>query len=165
MDGDAAFEEWFLRCYPLARSLAYRILGSMAPAEDAAAEAFVRAYADWRRVESLAYRDAWVMRVATNLAIDVARRSPPPPSRSITPSADDAEELVALRSTLIAALAALPKRQREAVVLRHLAGYPAQDVATAMGVSGNSVKKHLQRGLARLRQTVPTEEGADLGIV
>ena len=65
------------------------------------------------------------MRVATNAALDVARRSPPPSSPSAVMSAEGAEDLVALRSTLIAALAALPKRQREAVVLRHLAGYPA----------------------------------------
>ena len=37
------------------------------------------------------------------------------------------------------------------------------EVAVAMGVSDNSVKKHLQRGLAHLRRTVPAEEGADLG--
>lgn len=160
--GAPGFEAWFRDLYPQARGIAYRILGSAPAAEDAAAEAFVRAFADWPRVGALGHRDAWVMRVATNVAIDVARRSPPPATAEVpTP---DAHELVVLRSTLVDALARLPRRQREAVVLRHLAGYPAREVATAMGLSDNSVKKHLQRGLDRLRRTVPVEEEADLGL-
>lgn len=160
--GAPGFEAWFRDLYPQARGVAYRILGSVPAAEDAAAEAFVRAFAEWPRLSGLEHRDAWVMRVTTNVAIDVARRSPPPPSAAL-PSTD-AHELVVLRSTLVDALASLPRRQREAVVLRHLAGYPAREVATAMGVSDNSVKKHLQRGLARLRAIVPVDEEADLGL-
>lgn len=160
VDGNPEFEAMFLDLFPQARSLAFRILGSMPAAEDAAAEAFVRAFTDWHRVRALPHRDAWVMRVVTNRAIDVARRSPPAPPAQ--PPAADAAELIALRATLVAALASLPRRQREAVVLRHLAGYPAREVALAMGVSDNSVKKHLQRGLAHLRRTVPVHEGADV---
>ena len=162
VDGRSEFEAVFAELYPAARALAFRVLGSMPAAEDAAAEAFVRAYVDWPRIGSLPHREAWIMRVTSNVAIDAARRRTPP----VAPPAlgSDADELVVLRSTLVAALAELPRRQREAVLLRHLAGYPASDVATAMGVSTNSVKKHLQRGLAHLRQRLAIEEGADLGL-
>jgi len=48
--------------------IAYRITGSRMEAEDVAAEALARAYASWARIVRLDYRDAWVMRVAANVA-------------------------------------------------------------------------------------------------
>ncbi|MBV9041360.1 MAG: hypothetical protein JOZ68_10160, partial [Acidimicrobiia bacterium] len=71
------FDECFRALYPRARSVAYRILGSRPAAEDAAAEAFTRALVAWRRVRSLPYRDAWILRVSANVAIDVRRRRSP----------------------------------------------------------------------------------------
>lgn len=161
---DPAFEAFFVDRYPQARTVAARILGSLPAAEDAAAEAFTRALVDWQRVGSLPYRDAWVLRVTTNVAIDAARRRRPEPARDAETGGDAlVGDAAVLRLTLVAALAALPRRQREAIVLRHLVGLPEAEVAAAMGVSANSVKKHLQRGLAKLRRTVP-EEGTDLAL-
>jgi DNA-directed RNA polymerase specialized sigma24 family protein len=54
--------------------VAWRILGSVPEAEDAAAEALARALVDWSRISRLEHRDAWILRVTINLAIDVARR-------------------------------------------------------------------------------------------
>ncbi|MGN6692804.1 MAG: RNA polymerase sigma factor [Aquihabitans sp.] len=156
------FERAFETLYPQARSVALRILGSIPAAEDAAAEALTRALVDWTRIGALPYRDAWVLRVTANVAIDAARKRRPEPVDA-APADDDAivGDVAVLRVTLVAALAALPRRQREAIVLRHLVGLPEADVAAAMQLSPNSVKKHLQRGLAKLRRLVP-EEGADL---
>lgn len=128
--------------------LATRMLGNRAAAEDVAAEACARAYADWKRVADLSYREAWVLRVASNLAIDITRRKP-----RHAPVVDHAEmeDTVALRIALGAALKKLPRRQREAVVLRHLAGMPEAEVADLLGISSGSVKTHLSRGLAALR--------------
>lgn len=156
------FERAFADLYPRARSVALRILGSIPAAEDAAAEALTRALVDWTRVGALPYRDAWVLRVTANVAIDAARKRRPDAAEAVD-APDDAVvgDAAVLRVTLVAALAALPRRQREAIVLRHLVGLPEADVAAAMQLSTNSVKKHLQRGLAKLRRLVP-EEGADL---
>lgn len=57
-----------------ARQVAYRILGDRSEAEDAAAEAFTRALVTWRKVGALAFRDAWVLRVTANVAVDWRRR-------------------------------------------------------------------------------------------
>jgi RNA polymerase sigma factor (sigma-70 family) len=65
--------------------------------------------------------------------------------------------------TLVSALSALPRRQREAIVMRHMAGFSERDVAAALGVSQNTAKKHLQRGMLRLRSDFDTTEGAGLG--
>jgi RNA polymerase sigma factor (sigma-70 family) len=151
------FEAVFAVLYPRARTVALRILGSVPDAEDAAAEALARALADWSRVSALDYRDAWVLRVTANVAIDAARRR----GRSVASSPStgpDEDDVSVLRLTLVSALTALPRRQREALVLRHMAGFPEDDVARAMGVSHNTAKKHLQRGLGRLRSAFGSDE-------
>jgi RNA polymerase sigma factor (sigma-70 family) len=128
------------------------MLGDEALAEDVAAETFIRTLVRWAKVRDLPHRDAWILRVATNLCIDHLRRrrrdrrlleqAAPPPHADLDP---------ALRLDLVRALAALPKRQREVVVLRHVAGLGEAEVADAMGVSINTVKTHGARALAQLR--------------
>lgn len=168
------FEDEFGSLYRLARTVAYRILGSVPEAEDAAAEAMTRALVDWNRVGLLPHREAWVQRVAANVAIDVVRRlgrgeravaEMGHRSEAGTGRAPDDEAV--LRMTMVAALAQLPRRQREAIVLRHLLGYPEAEVSAALGVSSNSVKKHLQRGMEKLRRLAaadPAAEGEGGGI-
>ncbi len=150
LDFEAAFDELF----PKAQRLARRITGSAASAEDVAAEAMARAYARWRKVRKMGHRDAWVLRVATNLAIDRVRRTRPEAEHVET--ADATDDVIAVRMTLAAALAQLPRRQREAVVLRHLIGYSEADTAEALGVSAGTVKTHVHRGLAALRERLGT---------
>lgn len=144
-DFQAVFPGLFLTAY----RVAYRVLGDVTEAEDAAAEALARTLKAWRRVASLPYREAWVARVATNVAIDRVRRRPLDVPRA-APVADVAETAV-LRMALSAALLALPRRQREVVALRYLGGFTEADVAGSLGISANSVKKHTQRGISALR--------------
>jgi RNA polymerase sigma factor (sigma-70 family) len=146
---EASFDELFDRAY----RLAYRLLGQAESAEDVAAEALARAFAHWPRVEGLEYRDAWVLRVATNLALDALRRKTPEPlpaSRVVRRP----DETVVLRLALGAALRALPRRQREAVALRYVADLSADEVAEALRISPGSVKTHVHRGLAALRASL-----------
>jgi RNA polymerase sigma factor (sigma-70 family) len=146
--GEHDFEEAYRRLFPRAATLAYRLLGERTVAEDVAAETLARTYAHWGKVSSLPYRDGWVLRVATNLAIDVARRRPPPPAEA---GSVDTEEATTLRLALVAALRSLPRRQRQAVALRYLSGMGQDEVALVLGVSPSTAGTHLQRGLAALR--------------
>ncbi|GAC1316785.1 MAG: RNA polymerase sigma factor [Acidimicrobiales bacterium] len=145
---DESFARAFDALYPTAVRLAMRIVGDQSTAEDVAAEAMARTYARWAKVSALPYRDAWVLKVTGNLAIDSIRRKPPLHSLPLTNQFEDG---AALRLALAAALGHLPTRQRESVVLRYLAGYTDAEVSVALGISPNSVKKHVQRGLAALR--------------
>jgi RNA polymerase sigma-70 factor (sigma-E family) len=151
-----SFREAFLELYPKAYRLGWRLLGERTAAEDVASEAMARAFARWPRVRGLPHRDAWVLRVAANIAIDVVRRRPPLPER---PVAVDVEDALATRVALAAALRALPERQRDAVVLRYLNDYSEAQVAEALGVSPGTVKTHLRRGLRALRSKVGDEFG------
>ena len=148
-DFTAAFDELFPRACRLAR----RIVGDAAVAEDVAAEALARAYARWGKVSELPWRDGWVLRVASNLAIDhVRRRREEPVAASV---AADEEDAVSLRLALSACLRALPRRQRQAVALHYLAGLTDGEVGQALGISEGSVKTHIHRGMAALRKAAP----------
>jgi len=154
---DAAFRDLF---HPAFR-VAYRILGNIDDAEDAAAEALAKALIRWRRVESLPYREAWVMRVASNTAIDMVRKRRSLPD--VPELDDDSIDTATLRMALTAALANLSKRQREVVVLRYVAGLSEPEVAGCLGISVNSVKKHMLRGTSSLRERLGQEwKGVEL---
>jgi RNA polymerase sigma factor (sigma-70 family) len=144
---DERFEEAFPRLFDVAMRPAMRILRSVDAAEDVAAETLARVYADWRRLAGAPWVDAWATRVATNLAIDHVRRSKRPlPAVEVAPSGQ-----LEVRMDLAAAVARLPRRQREAVSLRYFADLSEQEVAALMDVSVGSVKTHVHRGLASIR--------------
>jgi RNA polymerase sigma-70 factor, ECF subfamily len=144
-----SFRAAFVELWPAARRVARRMLANPAVADDVAAEAMARAFARWNRIEHLPYRDAWVMRVTTNLALDTLRRRPPPVT---TAEPDYLEDAAAVRLALAAALRKLPGRQREVVVLRYLADYTEDDVAATLGIAPGSVRTHMHRGLQTLRR-------------
>lgn len=154
---DAAFEDLFLRAF----RLAYRMLGDRAGAEDVAADALAITAMRWRRVRDMQYRDAWVLKVTTNLALKVLRRQ----SRlhvvsdefAVDGTTEPFERDATLRVALGAALRSLPRRQRDAIVLRYLSGLSEADVAKALGVSTGTVKTHLHRGVAALRGRLGNE--------
>jgi RNA polymerase sigma-70 factor (ECF subfamily) len=151
--GDETFEAAFDEMFRRARRLARRLLGDPTRADDVAAEALARTYAHWRRVADYEHREAWIARVVTNLAIDDIARN----RRSFVlheQVADEPSDGAVLRVALAEALRSLPRRQRDAVVLRYLADLDEAHVAAALGVSNGTVKTHLHRAVARMRNTL-----------
>jgi RNA polymerase sigma-70 factor, ECF subfamily len=157
-----SFEATFQDLYPRAIRSVQRLLGDRTQAEDIASEALARAFADWATIEHLPHRDAWVLRVAMNLALDSLRRRVP----FLRPAAPvDASEVATLRVALWAALRSLPKRQREIIVLRFIAGLNDDEVAQSLDISPLTVKTHRARGLSTLRKKLSIEdEEALLGL-
>lgn len=149
-DGAPNFDDEFDRLFGRAYSVARRLTADPSIAEDIAAEALARTYAHWRRVRAYEHRDAWVARVATNLAIKATRRRGVEP----TPNAVDPNDALVLRLALIDALGRLPRRQREAVALRYLADLSVDEVARTLGVSAGTVKQSVHRALRTLRTTL-----------
>lgn len=146
------FGAFFDRMLPRALRTASRLLGTRSDAEDAVVEAFGRAFAKWDYLGTAQHRDAWLLRVAANVAYDELRKATLEARRSepaVPPP--DAFDSVDLRLTFVPVLRKLTRRQREAVVLTHVAGLPRKEVADLLGCSEESVKTHLRRGLRRLR--------------
>lgn len=153
------FENFFKEILPRAYRVAFRILGNETDAEDAAAEALARAHASWKKVGRLSYRDAWVLRIAANVAVDMVRRKR---DFSINFEQADVEEQAVLRVALVAALGGLPRRQREVIVLRWLEGFSEAEIAQCLRISVGTVKKTTHRGMAALRTHLGAEWGQQL---
>jgi RNA polymerase sigma-70 factor (ECF subfamily) len=151
MDGVGAFDEMFSAEYPrLLRALA--VAGDAGHAEDAVQEAFIVAERRWSYVSKLDDPAGWVRRVAVNRLANSRRNrrrrdeilaSVRPPDPTTLESAD---------LDLLDAVRALPERQRLALCLHHLAGYPVADVARMLGVADGTVKSNLHDARAALRR-------------
>lgn len=152
MDSLSGFDEAFETLYPQARALARHLLPTMSDAEDAAAEALARALARWENVGALPYRTAWVLRVTTNVALDMLRHNRAwPVDTGRLRDFDHLNDGVDDRVVVISIISTLPRRQQEVLVLRHVAGLTEEETAAALGISRNSVKTHAQRGLRAAR--------------
>ena len=151
------FEEAFPELFRAGYRAAYRVTGHAAASEDAASEALVRAGLRWRRIRGRAL--PWVVRVATNLAIDQLRRlgrerrmAGDAAAANGAGAGDGASvDVVQASVDLHRALEALPKRQREVVVLRYFGDLSEREIADELGLAPGSVKSHASRGLAALR--------------
>ena len=132
-------------------------------ARDAAQEAFARALRHWRKVRDMDRPDGWVYVVAMNQLRDKWRRGDRRRDRAAEPdqSTVDNTSAVATRLSVRDAIAILPARQREAVVLRYLADLPLADVADAMGCAVGTVKATLHQALDSLRVELKEEDDAD----
>lgn len=151
------YEAVFRALFTTAYRVAFRILGDRARAEDAAAEACARAYSRWSTVNG--HAEAWVARVAGNLALDEIRRQTRWRRREAALHTREATDWQPQeRLDLQRALATLPKRQREILILRYVADLPEQDVATTLGCSVGTVKSTASRAAATIRQRMGEED-------
>ena len=126
-------------------------------AEEAVQEAFGRLWADWESLSSYDRPEAWVRRVAINVAISRWRRT-----RRLRPLGDRAwaawEDDAATRHDVQNALRALPVRHRQALLLHHVLGMPVSEVAQEMQVPEGTVKSWLFRGREVLQRSLGAEE-------
>jgi RNA polymerase sigma-70 factor, ECF subfamily len=133
----------------------YALTGDLGDAQDIAQETFARAWQRWSSVSVCDSPEAWVRRVATNLAVSRWRRSriAMTASRRLAVSAH-VPEVSADNVALVAGLRTLHERQRIALVLYYLADLPVQQVAAELNCSAGSVKSLLARGRVALAAAV-----------
>ena len=149
----AAIQAMVARKLPRMLALARRMLGDAVEAEDVAQEALLRA---WRQAPrwtpGKARFDTWLHRVALNLCYDRLRRrreiaTDSPPDRPDEGAAPDRGLLAADVGVRVeAALARLPDRQREAIVLCHYQELTNIEAAALMEVSVEALESLLSRG-------------------
>ena len=131
-------------------------------AEEVAQDAFVALHRRWDSVREPDKALAYLRRSVVNGCRSahrrraVAERHVPDPVREVD-SAEASVVAAERRTEVLAALAALPRRQREVLVLRHWLDLSEADIAATLRISAGSVKTHSSRGLAALRTTLERE--------
>lgn len=129
------------------------VVGSLAEAEDITQEAFVRAAARWDRIGEYDAPEAWVRRVAMNLAFNTVQRTR---RRAMillrghreTTAPEPSVERVALTQ----AMASLPLRYRAVIALHYMADLSVQQVAEELELPPATVRTRLARGRRRLAE-------------
>ena len=152
------FEEFYTATVGRLIGVLFPVTGDLHEAEEIVQEAYARASTRWARLRDYDAPEAWVRRVAMNLATDRGRRlqrqarallrAGPPPT--VPPASVEA-------MALADALRTLPVHQRQAIVLHHLVDLPLDEVAAILGTRTGTVKSWLARGrrtlAARLGET------------
>lgn len=160
IDADAALEALYAAHYrPLVRLATFLLGGDIGAAEDAVQDAFVAVHSAWRRLRDPSAAVAYLRTTVVNRCRSVQRHLVvvdrfAPERLDDAPSAEASALHDLDADALVAALRALPPRQREALVLRYYGGLSEAEIAEAMGVSRGAVKTHASRGLAALRTTL-----------
>jgi RNA polymerase sigma-70 factor (ECF subfamily) len=156
-------------------TFALRLIGNPQDAEEIVADAFVRSYQALERypaerVRALSLRP-WLYQITLNifrnrvrgrrlqfLPLDQTDEGTAPECQDHEAGSPDAAlERTELRQTLGTLMAALPERERLAVVLRHVQGFGYGEMARILGQPVGTVKAHVHRGVRRLRESLNGE--------
>lgn len=158
------------RLVPRVLGYAARLLADRTEAEDIAQEAMLRLWRvapDWRQGEARV--STWMYRVATNLCTDRLRMRKRRQTDALDLVAEPEDSAPAVVTTLIeadrmaaltAALAALPDRQREAVVLRHIEQLTNPEIAEILQIGVEAVESLTARGKRALTAALATQRTA-----
>lgn len=157
---EIAIREFLHSAYPRLVAAVALVSGSRPAAEDAVQEALLRAWERSERGVVIGSLEAWVTTVALNLARSGVRRvfAERRARSRLGPAAGASDPLVADRIDLERALWALPRRQREAIVLRYYLGMDTREVAAVLEINEGTVKSTLFRARSALAEALGTEE-------
>jgi len=172
----AAYEELVRRYQNLAVRTAYVITGQAADAQDAAQEAFVKAYYSMGRFREGAAFRPWLLRIVANEAINrrratrrkaslALRVAESRPSEDAAPSPEAAALAHEARSELVSALSRLREEDRLVIAYRYFFDLSEAEMADALGCARGTVKSRLSRSLKRLQREMPRAAGVAAPIV
>ena len=163
-DADDAVTELYAEHYASLVRLAALLVRHSGEAEEIVQDAFVALHAHWSDLRDPIAATAYLRKTVLNRARSALRHrgveerwaaavrgGPDDPGTRTGVSAEDAAVAGLSRETLLAALARLPARQREVLVLRYYLDLGEAQIADALEISAGSVKTHASRGLAALR--------------
>jgi RNA polymerase sigma-70 factor, ECF subfamily len=174
-DGEArAFEVIFDRHAQRAFSLAYRMCGRRALAEDVVQEAFLSLWRSGARYDpARGSVRSWVLSVVHNRAIDAFRREAVKESRDVrddrllerTPSLQLTHTEVERRDDaqqVRGALGELPAEQRQVIELAYFGGFTHSQIAETLGLPVGTVKGRMRLGLTKMRLVLGERSGVVL---
>lgn len=160
------FERLYRESYTKLLYTLLAILRSEAAAEDCLQEAAARAFKAWPRWRPDAAPEAWLHRIALNVAFKYRRRERLREAGEVVrrlgrpaPPADPAEEVEL--GAVFDALRRLPPDQAALIMLRHHHGYTNREIATALGIPESTLGSRLAGAKRRLRAELGWDEVAD----
>jgi RNA polymerase sigma-70 factor (sigma-E family) len=161
---DEAFQAFYLTHLLPLRRLAYRLTGSTAEAEELAQDAMVRTYRAWRRLDSRGRPELYVRKVLMNRHRSVLRRALV--ERRHAPAAEDSRQAGTAEDSmaLLAELATLPIRQRQALVLHYFEERRQTEIAEILGCPSGTVNSLIFRGLKTLRERLSEADAPSRGV-
>src|SRR5215831_3284496 len=161
-DAEQAVTAMYSTHYRSLVRLAALLVRDMATAEEIVMDSFVAMHEAWPRLRdnerALSYlRQSVVNRSRSVLRHRVVADRDAPKAAPELPSAEQGALTLLDRTAVVAALRALPPRQREALVLRYYGDLSEAQIASAMGISRGAVKTHTARAIASLRAVLEVE--------
>jgi RNA polymerase sigma-70 factor (ECF subfamily) len=170
MTKEVAFAELYQAHYRQVRAFCRQLLGSAERAEDAAQEAFMRAYRGFASYDPSQSFGGWIMTIARNRCLDVLRRRSTEgeaifgSEAEAVAAAEDTESdglgdlLTAERARAVqAAVAELPERYRLPLVLAYYSDASYDEIAAQLGITRTHVGALLCRAKHTLRKTLSEE--------
>jgi RNA polymerase sigma-70 factor, ECF subfamily len=153
-----SFEDFFEREKAGLYSVLCIVTRNRHEAEEITQEAFVRVLERWDRVGAMEGARAYLYRTAMNTFRTGFRHAAMATRRTLDLSRhDDAMADVDARDAAMRALAPLSPRQRAAVVLTDLLGFPSKEVAHMLGIRASTVRMHVSRAHSALKDSMPHE--------
>ena len=165
-----AFNQLVLRYQNLAYSHAYAMLGNRAQAEDATQESFIKAFQAINTFRGASFR-AWLLKIVTNSAYDVLRRSHRHPTQPLLPEDENGEEVESaawladpvsdvqevverqeLSKQIYQALGELPEAFRSVLTLIDVNEMDYTEAAEALNIPLGTVKSRLARARLQMQQ-------------
>ena len=142
------------------------ILGNPAAAEDAAQEAYLRAFRAWKRWKQDAPAEAWIYRIALNVAFTYRRRERLHEVGEVIRRLGRPKELDPTETAqpdLIRELRALPPKQSAALLFRHMHGFSNREIAAAIGIPERTVASRFAAAKDRLRARLGDRVNLEMG--
>ena len=150
---DAAFGQLVSRYQDRLFTVAHRLLGNRADAEDAVQRAFLNCYLRADRYDPRWQVSTWLYRILTNVCVDELRRRRTAGS-AVRPPDEEPTDKPGQHVDLRRALERVPTEARMLLVLRYVDGLSYGELSRVRGISINTVKSQLARGKAILRKAL-----------
>jgi len=157
VEGWARFDDFFIEKHDDLFKALYIVTGNRADAEELMQDAFLKLWERWDRIDTIDDPTAYLFRIALN-AFRSRHRRAAVGLRKLTGDevGRDAFADAEMRADVRALLIACTPRQRAALVLVDLLGYPSEQAARILGVRPSTVRALATQG----RRTIRTTEGA-----
>ena len=157
VEGWARFDTFFQEEHERLFKALYFVTGNRHDAEELMQEAFLRLWERWHEIERIDDPTAYLFRVSLN-AFRSRRRRAATALRRVSPMVEVRDEFTdaEMRADVRRLLLGCTPRQRAALVLVDLLGYPSEQAARILGVRPSTVRALATQG----RQTIRGTEGA-----